>query len=121
MKKVIIIMLLSFVSLFAIEHLTPENFDKELKGKNVIVDFYATWCPPCKIITENLNKFDEIKSSEIVIYKIDIDDQRELIKKFNVSSIPTLVFLDNGEIKYSQVGVQSVNELEKNTKKYLLK
>jgi len=121
MKRIILIVLLFVVNSFGFEHLTAENIDEKIKDKKVIIDFYATWCPPCKIISKNLNEFDGKKSKDVVIYKIDIDAQRDLIKRFNVESIPTLVFVDKGEIKYSKVGIQTVSELEKNTKKYLLK
>lgn len=121
MKKILLIVVFLVTNIFAFEHLTSENIDEKLKDKKVILDFYAAWCPPCKIIAKNLNSFDEIKPKNVVIYKIDIDDQRDLIKRFDIKSIPTIVFLDNGEVKHLQVGLQTVNELEKNTNKYLSK
>ena len=121
MKKFLLIVALLVTNIFAFEHLTVENIDEKLKDKKVILDFYATWCPPCKIIAKNLNSFDEIKPKDVVIYKVDIDAQRDLIKRFDVKSIPTIVFLNNGELKHLQVGIQTVDDLKKNTKKYLLK
>ena len=50
MKKIILLMLISIASLFAYEELTVDNFDEKIKDKNVIIDFYAVWCPPCKIL-----------------------------------------------------------------------
>lgn len=120
MKKIIILVAFLVTNIFAFEHLTADNIDEKLKNKKVVLDFYASWCPPCKIIAKNLISFDEVKPNGVVIYKIDIDDQRELIKRFDVKSIPTVIFLDNGEVKYSQVGVQTTDDLLDNTKKYLL-
>ena len=121
MKKILLIVAFLVTNIFAFEHLTVENIDEKLKDKKVILDFYATWCPPCKIISKNLSSFDDIKPKDVVVYKIDIDAQRDLIKRFDVKSIPTIVFLDDGKIKYSQVGVQTVDDLKVNTKKYLSK
>ena len=61
MRKFLFMLLLSYASLFAFEELTVQNFDDKIKGKNVIVDIYATWCPPCKIVAQNLEEFDEEK------------------------------------------------------------
>lgn len=119
MKKILFTVMFLITNMFAFEHLTAENIEEKVKGKKVILDFYASWCPPCKIIAKNLNTYDKNKKSDITIYKIDIDDQRSLLEKFDVKSIPTIVFLDNGKIKHSQVGVQSVNDIKNNVKKYL--
>lgn len=119
MKKTLMILSILVANLFAFEHLTVENFEEKIGGKKVIIDFYATWCPPCKIIAENLIEYEKVKPSDVEIFKVDIDDQRALIKKFDVQSIPTIVFVNNGEAKHIQIGVQSVDDLASNTKKYL--
>ena len=86
MKKILFVLLFSFVSLFAFEHLSPETIDKKLEGKKAIVDFYATWCPPCKVLAKNLIEFDKVKPSDVVIYKVDIDEYMDLAKKYKVRS-----------------------------------
>ncbi len=119
MKTILLALLFSISSLFAFEHLTIDNFDEKLKDKNVIVDFYAPWCPPCKVIEKSLNKFEETRTDDTIIYKVNIDQQRELVERFGVQSIPTLVYVKNSEIKVSQVGLKSLEEIKTNVKKYL--
>lgn len=118
MKKIFLIFMFSFISLFAFDHLSPDNIDEKLKDKNAIVDFYATWCPPCKILAKNLIEFDEVKPSNVVIYKIDIDQYMGLAKRYNVRSLPTLVYFKDGEMVAREVGIKNESELIANSKKY---
>lgn len=119
MKKIMIGLFVSFISLYAFEHLNTNNIDEKLKDKNAIVDFYATWCPPCKILAKNLIQFDKVKPSNVVIYKIDIDEYMDLAKKYKVRSLPTVVYFQNGKVVAKEVGIKDVNELSANYMKYL--
>ena len=78
MKKIVLALLFSIISLFAYEELNIDNFDSKIKDKNVIVDFYASCCPPCKIVATNLEDFDVIKAENVEIYKVDVDAQLTL-------------------------------------------
>ncbi|WP_072682336.1 co-chaperone YbbN [Arcobacter sp. LA11] len=118
MKKVLIGLIFSFISLFAFEHLETNNIDEKLKGKNAIVDFYATWCPPCKVLAKNLILFDKVKPADVVIYKIDIDEYMNLAKKYNVRSLPTLIYFKDGKVIAKEVGIKDVNQLAANSMKY---
>ncbi|QKF78757.1 thioredoxin [Arcobacter defluvii] len=116
MKKVVLSILVSAISVFAYENLTIDNFESKIKDKNVIVDFYATWCPPCKILANNLEDFDVIKPDNIEIYKVDIDEQLVLAKKYGVSKLPTLLYFKDGKAIKEYVGVLSKEELLQTTK-----
>ena len=115
MKKILIVLVFSFVSLFAFEHLTLDNFDKKIKDKNVIVYFYATWCPPCKVLAKNLIAFDKVKPSNVEIFKVDIDQYMELATKYNVRSLPTLVYFKDGKVVKREVGIKDVERLQLNS------
>ena len=116
MKKIILLMLISIASLFAYEELTVDNFDEIIKDKNAIIDFYAVWCPPCKILASNLEDFDVVKPDNVEIFKVNIDNQMVLAKKYGVSKLPTLVYFKNGKPVNDYVGVLSVEELTATSK-----
>lgn len=118
MKKILITLLFSFISLFAFEHLNSENFDEKIKGKNVIVDFYATWCPPCKILAKNLIEFDKEKTSNVEVFKVDIDQYMGLAKRYNVRSLPTLLYIKDGKVITKEIGIKDKQELTLNSINY---
>ena len=116
MKKIVLALLFSIISLFAYEELNIDNFDEKIKDKNVIIDFYAVWCPPCKILASNLEDFDVVKPDNVEIFKVNIDNQMVLAKKYGVSKLPTLVYFKNGKPVNDYVGVLSVEELTATSK-----
>lgn len=96
-----------------------DNFEEEVlkSDKKVLVDFWATWCNPCKMMHPVLEKLDEELNGDVKIGKINIDNDPELASKFGVMSIPTFMVFENGELKNTLVGTQSLETLKKIMKK----
>lgn len=93
--------------------ITTEEFENEVLKSDapVIVDFYATWCGPCKMLSPVLDEFSE-KHPDIKIVKIDVDEETPLAIKFGVASIPTLLLFKNGEKVNQTLGYQTLDQLE---------
>lgn len=108
-----------FNFLFGFEQITKSNFDDKVGNKKVIIDFYASWCPPCKIVNKHLTIYDKLKNDDVTIYKVDIDTQRELVSRFDIKSIPTLVYLKNGKPLFKESGIRNNKEIKANVDKYL--
>lgn len=98
----------------AVIHVTKNNFHEEVMNSKVpvLIDFWATWCMPCRMIAPVVEEIAE-ERTDIKVCKIDIDDQQELASMFQIMSIPTLVVLENGNIKNKAVGVQPKEEILK--------
>lgn len=97
----------------AILHLTKDNFDETIAEGKCIVDFWAGWCGPCKMLAPMIEQLDEKFGAEAKICKVDVDDQSELARRFGVMSIPTVISFSNGEETGKVVGVQPMEALEK--------
>lgn len=95
--------------------LTEQNFEEEVlkSEKLVLVDFWATWCGPCKMIAPVLSEFAEKYSDKIKVGKVNVDEQRNLAYKYEISSIPTLILFKDGHIINIEVGFHSKSDLEK--------
>lgn len=118
MKKILTILLFSFASLFAFEHLTAENFDQKVKGKNAIVDFYQVWWPSCKALGKSLTKYDASKTNDVTIYKVDLAKEEGLGKRFNVLGFPAVLYISDGKVIEVEYGSKTPKELDANVKKY---
>ena len=79
----------------------------------VLVDFFATWCTPCKIMTPILQKVNEIQGDSIRIIKVDIDKNRSVAAHYSVQSVPTFMIFKNGKQLWRQSGVINAEELNK--------
>ncbi len=94
-----------------IKYLEKDNFEEEVKGKKILVDFYADWCGPCKMLGEVLEAIDEVD-----ILKINVDQFPDLAIKFGVMSIPTLIYMEDGQEKTKNIGFIPKDEILKMTK-----
>lgn len=94
-------------------NLTKDNFDEFINSnKLVLVDFYAEWCGPCRMLSPIISELSE-KYTDIKFGKVNVDNDHELANKFNISSIPNMIIFENGIIKNNIVGLRSKEELER--------
>lgn len=84
--------------------------------KPVVVDFYATWCGPCRALSPMLDEAAASRTDRIAFYKVDVDKDPGLARRYNVRSIPTLVFFRDGKVVGTLVGLPSERELESRLK-----
>ncbi len=94
--------------------ITAENFEQEVlnSDKPVLVDFWAAWCSPCRMLSPVVDEVAEAHP-EIKVGKVNVDEQGELAAKFGVQSIPMLVFFKDGKNVDSSVGVVTKSAIEK--------
>lgn len=95
--------------------ISESNFEKEvLKAETpVLVDFWATWCGPCRMLAPTIAKIAEEQEGKVKVCKLDVDECPTLAARFGISSIPTLMVFENGQVKASSVGVQSKSQIER--------
>ena len=96
-----------------------ENFHEIIGGDvPVLVDFFATWCGPCKMMHPVIDQLHDKLGDKVRILKVDIDKNRELAAQYHVRSVPTLLIFKNGELKFRTVGAQPAAALEAELEKY---
>lgn len=93
-------------------NITKENFQAEVveSDKPVLLDFWATWCGPCRMIAPTVEEIAE-ERSDIKVGKVSVDEQAELANAFGITSIPTLVVLKNGKVTNQLVGVRPKDDI----------
>ena len=94
--------------------LNSENFEKEVLNSNipVLVDFYADWCGPCKMLAPIIEKLEEEVQGKAKVGKVNVDDETEVAEKYGIMSIPTLILFKNGEVVKRASGARGKAELK---------
>ena len=97
-----------------LKNLNVGNFEKEILNNEgiALVDFYATWCGPCKMIAPTIHDIAN-EREDVTVGKVDIDESLALAEKYGVASVPTLIVFKNGEEQERLVGFTSKNEILK--------
>lgn len=94
------------------------NFNDETKEGIVLVDFWANWCGPCKMLTPVLEQLSsEIK--DVKFFKVNVDENGELAQQFRIASIPTVMIFKNGEVVDKMMGFKPKNQVEEFLKKHI--
>lgn len=98
------------------KQLTSEELKQKINNKeNFVIDLFATWCGPCKIMLGNLEKVNESLiqkgTPKYSVYKFDIEQDMDLMKEWNVRGVPTIKIFENGEETFSRPGVMSPDQL----------
>jgi thioredoxin 1 len=101
--------------------LSTGNFEQEVAKSQtpVLVDFWAEWCGPCKMIAPLLDELAEEKVGQVKIAKVNVDDNQELATRFGIRAIPTLLLFKGGQVKETMVGMTGKKDLEKKLASHL--
>jgi thioredoxin 1 len=94
-------------------NLNESNFDHEVvhSDKPVLVDFWAEWCGPCKLIAPLLDEIAREKAGALKVAKVNVDDNQSLSSKYNIRAIPSLLLFKNGQLRDQVTGVTSKKDL----------
>jgi|TARA_B110000908_G_C10061356_1_gene360755 thioredoxin 1 len=87
----------------------------DLQSGKILVDFYATWCGPCKMVAKTIEKYEE-EINDVTVIKINVDEDSEIAGEYGVRSIPTLIYMEHGEIIDRKTGNMSLEDLKIFTK-----
>jgi thioredoxin 1 len=86
-----------------VKELTTKEFDEATKDGLVLIDLFATWCGPCRMLSPIVDEVSE-EVPGLKVFKVDVDESPEIAERYNVASIPTLLVLENGDLKNVSVG-----------------
>ena len=90
-----------------VEHFNQASFDAAIAGdKPVLVDFWATWCGPCRMLAPVIEQIGAEYEGRAIVGKVDVDEEPSLAQKFSVMSIPTLIVMKNGKVVETAVGAR---------------
>lgn len=97
-----------------------KNLEETMKSSRpILIDFYASWCGPCKRMHPVIDEVEKHVGNKAKVIKIDIDTNKALATEWGIRSVPTIVIVKYGEIKFRQSGVQAANDLIKELEKWM--
>lgn len=96
-----------------------ESFDNAIKEGVVLVDFWASWCGPCKMMAPNVEQIADDYKDRVVVGKVNVDDHPSLAERFGIMSIPTLLIFKDGELKEKLVGYRLTMQIASVLDNYL--
>ncbi len=94
-----------------IKEIEEKDFEDVIKEVKVLVDCFATWCGPCKMLSPILEEISKTKT-EYKFYKLDVDNCESVPQTYGIMSIPTILIFENGSLKETVVGLRSKSEIE---------
>ena len=100
-------------------HLEKNNLDELIKEGTHLLDFYAEWCGPCKMLSPILEKVEEDSKGEFNIVKIDVDESYDVAKKYGIMSVPTMIIFKDGDEQEKIVGLRQKNQIEDAVRNYI--
>lgn len=93
------------------EHLTEKNFDAAINApRPVLVDFWASWCGPCRAIAEDIEQLEQKFNGKADVYKVNVDEEMALAKRYRVMSIPCVIIFQNGQEAIRLLGARDISE-----------
>ena len=94
-----------------LKHLNEQEFNTVKNGtKPAMIDFFATWCGPCKMLGPVMEQLADRYDGKAVVAKVDVDEQRELAIQYRVMSVPTVLFIKDGKVVDRKIGVREPEE-----------
>ena len=100
--------------------MTAEEFHKKIKTEQrILIDFYADWCEPCKMLDVILDEVGQNLTGRVSILKIDLDESEELKKAYDMMSVPTLMLFIDGELRWRMAGFMMAGDLTRKLEEYI--
>ena len=94
----------------SVVEIKEKEFNEKIKGKKVVVDCFATWCGPCRMLSPIVDEVAK-ENGDIEFYKLDVDDAENISREYGIMSIPTILVFEEGKLKNTHVGFMSKEDL----------